>query len=133
MCRSTLHTNAKLIEMTSLQDADGADLAARVLQNFRAMYDSYFEEAPLIPASRFHEVRYEDLDRNPLLEMRKLYEALSLQGFDKLKSALDAYIGSVRNYEKNRFEPMGESLRTSIKSAWGRELDMWKYGTDRDT
>jgi len=125
--QSTLHTNSKLIELTSLQDAGSADLTGRVLRNFRAMYDSFFEDAPLARGSRFHEVRYEDLDRNPLLEMRKLYDALSLQGFDNIKPALEAYIGSLSNYEKNRFAPMCESQRASIKSAWRREFDVWKY------
>ncbi len=125
--QSTLHTNSKLIEMTSLQDADSADLGARVLRNFRSMYDSYAEEAPLIPASRLHEIRYDDLDQNPILEIRRLYEALSLEGFGDLKPALEAYIGSVRNYEKNRFAPMRDAQRASIKSAWAREFDLWKY------
>ena len=125
--QSTLHTNSKLIEMTSLQDAAGVDLSGRVIQNFLTMYDSYFEERPLVPASRFHEVRYEDLDQDPVSEIRKLYGALSLQGFEIIKPALEAYIGSVGKYEKNRFAPMRDAQRKNIRSAWGREFDAWKY------
>jgi hypothetical protein len=37
--QSTLHTNSRIIKLTSLQDAGGVDLTGRVLRNFRSMYD----------------------------------------------------------------------------------------------
>ena len=35
----------------------------------------------LIPAGNLVEVRYEDLDKEPLAQLRKIYETLSLPGF----------------------------------------------------
>ena len=43
---------------------------------YKAMYDAYFEERGLIPKSRLHEVAFEDLERDPIAQVRQVDETL---------------------------------------------------------
>ena len=43
-----------------------------------ALYDAYFEERDLIPDNQFHEIRFEDLERDPVAQTRGLYESLGI-------------------------------------------------------
>src|SRR5437016_1498220 len=55
---------------------DEARIREKVFREFRVIYDRLEEAKPLIPRGRFHELRYEELVKDPLGVMRKVYEAV---------------------------------------------------------
>jgi omega-hydroxy-beta-dihydromenaquinone-9 sulfotransferase len=44
------------------------------------------------PAGRFHEIRFEELERDPLGQMRRLYKQLDLAGFETLRPGYERYL-----------------------------------------
>ena len=77
-------------------------------------------------ASRFHELKYEDLTRDPIGQMQTLYETLNLGGFD----AGPAKAGRV--YESNegiRNEQISTCSGTSgrDRDRWGEWIRRWGY------
>jgi hypothetical protein len=98
-----------------------------VIGQYRAMYEAFFEERGLVPRGRFHEVAFEDLERDPIAELRKTYEALELPAFGEVEGELRAYVASLTGYRKNTFAPLPEGLRIRIASEWKACFEAWGY------
>ena len=82
-----------------------------VFSCFEKMYTAFESQAHLLDPSRIHEVRYEDLVRDPVGEMRRLYEHLDLGEFDLLQPRLDAYLKQNDGYRTNTYEVDPELCR----------------------
>ena len=84
---STIKLWKTLYRYQALQVPRFADLEEYVFSYFERMYTAFDSQKHLLDPSRLHEVRYEDLVRDPVGEMRKLYEHFDLGEFDMLQSA----------------------------------------------
>jgi len=91
------------------------------------MYDVFFEERALIPSGRFHEVSYEDLEKDRLGKLEELYGKLGLQGFEKARPLLESYITSLASYRKNEHPEIAPQLRQRIAGSWRRSFEEWGY------
>ncbi|MEO5916559.1 MAG: sulfotransferase [Luteolibacter sp.] len=112
-----------------LQRPDPSGIDDGIIRRYRQMYDSYFQERELIPEDRFHEISFDDLEREPVNEMRKLYRKLHLGHFPEYKTKLRHYLKSISSYRKNHFDPLDEPTREKIAAAWKRGFDEWHYPT----
>jgi len=112
---------------TYLQRPDLQGIDDRLIRLYNAVHDAFFAERHLIPAGRYHEVRFEELERAPIGEMQKLYERLGLPGFEKLRPKLQRYVDSLSGYRKNEFGELDQGLRAKIGTAWRRSFDEWDY------
>ena len=64
--RSTQHLIRTVTPWLALQRPGYRDLEKRTLRQYREVYEVFFEERRLIPKGRFHEVRFEELEKDPL-------------------------------------------------------------------
>jgi hypothetical protein len=78
---------------------------------------------------RFYELRYEDLIRDPVSEMRKLYDHLNLGGFDQFLPRLQAYLATIKGYETNKYE-LTPLQRAQISYRWGHIIKRYGYTLD---
>jgi hypothetical protein len=113
--------------LTYLQRPDLPGIDDRIIQRYNLLYDAFFEERGLIPSGHFHEVSFERLECNPVEEMQKLYENLSLPGFNSFRPKLQRYVESVADYRKNEFGELADSLRRKIARSWQRSFEEWHY------
>lgn len=112
---------------TYLQRPDLRGLDDRLLRLYSALYDAFFAERHLIPSCRYHDVRFEELERAPIAEMQKLYERLGLHGFDTFRPKLQRYVDSLSGYRKNDFGTLDDAQREKVATAWRRSFDTWSY------
>lgn len=112
-----------------LQRRDFAGLDERVIRQYKEMHEVFFEEKGLIPAGRFHEVAFEDLEKDPLGEMRRLYAAIDLPAFSEVEPALIKYQESLSDYKKNKHYELEPALKQRIAVEWRRCFDEWGYPT----
>jgi hypothetical protein len=125
---STVKLWKSLIQKHCLQTLrDEAGIREKVFREFRVIYDRLEEAKPLIPPGHFHEVRYEDLVRDAPGEMRKLFDALHLGGFDEYRPRLDEYLDRNAGYETNKFE-MTDADRAEVTARWGDVIRRYGYG-----
>jgi hypothetical protein len=106
------------------------EIDARIIGCYKSLYDAFFEERDLIPDGRFHEIRFEDLERDPVAEIRRLYESLNIPGFETFRPALEDYVRSNSSYRKNDYQELPASLRREILRSWRRSFDEWNYPCD---
>ncbi|MFO0804434.1 MAG: sulfotransferase [Gemmataceae bacterium] len=103
-----------------------AALREKVFREFRVIYDRLEEAKPRIPAGRFHELKYEDLVRDPAAEMRKAFDAVELGGFDAYLPKLKGYLERTAGYETNKFT-ISDADRAEVSARWGDVIDRYGY------
>jgi hypothetical protein len=123
---STVHLWKSLYLMHGLQRPTYDGLEEHVLNTFSRMYENLEETRHLVEPSRFHEVKYEDLVRDPVGEIRKLYDRLELGGFDEYQPRLEAYLATLKGYETNRYE-LTDEQRGEIARRWGPVIRRYGY------
>lgn len=116
-----------VFELHRIQRPLAEDLDDWILRQYRAMYEAYFEERGLIPAGQFHEIAFEELEENPVAQVRRAYEALGLPEFGQAEPALRRYVESIAGYRKNEFPDLPADLRARIAGAWRPCFEEWGY------
>jgi hypothetical protein len=124
---STIHAWRRMYKHQGLQVPRYEGLDERVLDTFARMYEAFEEDVPKIPPSRLCEVRYEDLVRDPIEQMRTVYDALGLDGFDEVLPAIREYVAQSAGYQTNRYE-ISRETRDQITARWRGYVE--KYGYD---
>jgi omega-hydroxy-beta-dihydromenaquinone-9 sulfotransferase len=126
--QSSLNSARKAIPWWTLQTPDLTELEETTLRQYEEIYQAYFEERDLIPAGRLHEIRYEDLEADPIGQLRGMYEALQLGDFGPAERAIRKYLGSIAEYEKNRYRKLEPKWKNEVARRWRRCFEEWGYG-----
>lgn len=113
--------------MMAVQRPRPEQLEDHTLGQYTRLYDAFFEQRKLIPAGNYHEMSFEELDRNPVESVRKLYAALSLPDFGAAEPGLKQYVATLAGYKKNAFPEMQPELRRRIGATWRRSFEEWGY------
>lgn len=110
-----------------LQRLDSADFDDWVLRQYREMYEAFLEEKKLIPNGSFHELSFEDLEADPVLQIRRVYETLDLPDFQIVEPEIRRYVGTLAGYRKNEFPELSAHLKARIAQEWGFCFQEWGY------
>lgn len=108
----------------------GEELDDWIIRQYRAMHDAFFEDRGLIPPGQYHEVRFDNLEADPIGEMNRMYGTLGLPEFSQARPALERYVDDVRGYQKNEFPELPAPLRRRIADAWRPCFEQWGYALD---
>jgi len=123
---STIQMLSSMFRTFGLQTPDFVKLEDYVFEIFNRMHEKLEETRRLIKPSHFYELRYEDLVREPIIEMRKLYCSLGLGAFEAVLPALKNYLAEVANYQTNRYE-LTSKMRAKITRHWGKIIKRYGY------
>jgi hypothetical protein len=123
---STINLWRALYKAHGLQSPTYEGLEERVLSTFVRMYEKLEEGKRLLDPGQFYELSYEDLVRNPIAEMRKIYEHFRLPGFDACLPRLHRYLSAVSGYETNKYNLSNEQ-RSLIAARWGDVIRRYGY------
>jgi hypothetical protein len=115
---STMHLWKRLCRDQGLQSPRFDDLEERILSAYERMYESFERDLPLLAPARFCEVRYEDLVADMPGQMRRIYEALELGGFEQALPAIRDYAKKHADYRPNRYT-ISEQAREQVARRWG--------------
>lgn len=114
---------------TYLQTPDLGAIDDGILRRHEVMYDAYFRDLPLIAPDRIHQVRFSDLESDPVGQIANAYDSLSLNGFDALSPRLQAYAESLKSYRKNDFSELDADTKAIVADRWARCFSTWHYPT----
>jgi hypothetical protein len=106
---------------TYLARPTDAQVTAFILDQFVTLWDEYKADRALVPKGNLHEVAYADLAADPVGEVRRLYAALGLPGFNTLRPRLAAHFGArgaAHGYKTNRFKPLAPELEALVRERW---------------
>ena len=124
--QSAQNLHRTLTPITTLQTLDSNRAEETILTLYEQMMQQYLQERSLIPTGNLVEVRFEDLEQNPLHEMQRIYEELNLPNYDGVESAFKAYITTQKNYQKNQLQLSSEA-RQKIEQRWQFAFSSFGY------
>ena len=125
---STVNLWKSMAKKHGLQTPRGETrIREKVFVEFRVVYDRLEEAKPLIPKGHFHELRYEELVTDPAGQMKRVYDALGLGGYDDFRPRLDAYLRQNAGYETNKYT-IGDADRAEVARRWGDVIARYGYG-----
>jgi len=128
--RSTRHLNDVLTRSFQFQTPDPADRDDAVVRRYRAMHDAYFDERGLIPDGHLHELAFTDLERDPVGQLRKVYDALGLPGIEAVLPRTENFADAQADYRKNTYDTLDDSLKMRLGVEWRRSFEAWGYSRD---
>jgi hypothetical protein len=123
---STVHTWKKLWNAMGFQVPRFAGLEEYVLATFERMYRGFERARPMLNGATLYEVRYEDLIRDPVGEVRQMYARLGLGEFAAVEPRLREYLARNSDYRTNRFE-LDPRLREAIGRRWRGYIERYGY------
>lgn len=112
---------------TYLQRPDLGAIDGGILQRYVTMYDAYFDDLALVPKDRLIELRFDEVEADPVGQIARVYKALSLDDFAGFEPGLRAYVATLKGYEKNRFDGLDAATKARITTRWARSFDQWGY------
>ncbi len=114
-----------------LHDISEEALQANFVEVYKRLYETYKRDRELIPAGNLIEIKFEDFEADPIEATRKIYETLSLDGFEEALPQMEQYVGGKRGYKKNRYNYEEETVRV-VESHWGESLKDWGYSLNTE-
>ena len=127
---STVKLWKSLYRQHGMQHPTFAGLDEYVFRTFVRLYDCLERDRQRLDPSRFYELKYEDLTRDPLGELAKVYDRLELGDFSVARPDVEKYLASVQNYETNRYELTPER-RVEITRRWGDVIRRYGYDVEQ--
>ena len=123
---SVLHLYRTLLPLYQLDRYDREEMERLLVEMYRRVMAKYLRDRERIPAGQLAEVRYEDLDRDPLGETARLYRELDLPGWSDAEPRVAAYLRTLSGYRKNRLS-MDRGDIDRVSEHWGFAVDAWGY------
>ena len=122
---STKRMHEKLVTIFQLQKGY-PDLDKFVLEIYEGMYTKFYKEVDLIPKGNFIEIRYEEFIANPVDEMAKIYDTLSLPEFNEAKPYMEKYIERNKYYTPTKYNIPPEEKERIFKR-WKSIFEKMNY------
>ncbi len=116
----------KLFKQFALQSYDHVDIDDVIFSTYTRMMNTLHADIAALPASQYIDLRYENLDADPIGQIRLIYDQLELEGFVSAKPHFEAYLASITSYKKNRFTLTPE-IADTIERHWAPFLKRFGY------
>lgn len=122
---STRRMFQTLIPIMQLQKSY-PDLDEFVFSNYERIYGKYYKDIPLIPKENFVEIRYEDLKKNPLQTMAKIYDKLDLGEFENAVPNMQKHLNKNKDFKVSSYNITPQE-KSKIYSRWKEIIDKMGY------
>jgi len=130
--RSNMHLAREGLVTYQLHDSNETDsYSTRFLENYHAMESAWQRDAgDLLPGQRI-EVRFEDLERDPLAVVRRIYRELGMELTSQFEQRLHRYVQAHAGYVKNKHHVLNPVVRAKIDAKMGGFMEDWGYQDDQ--
>jgi hypothetical protein len=127
---STLKMNKSLLRLWAVQEVTEARLEQQIFERGTLLYERLEKGTKLISPNRFHELRYEDLVRDPMGQLQQLYAGLELEGFEEVRPALEQHLARIAEYAPTQHK-LDSRLRGEITRHWGAIIERYGYSAEK--
>jgi hypothetical protein len=123
---STVNLWQTLHKTQGLQTPTNLELQEKVLSTFVRMYDKLEDGKASLRPDQFYELTYEDLIKDPVAEMKKIYDHFGIGGFPSCLPKLESYLAANKSYETNLYK-LSEVESAMIAKRWNGVIRRYGY------
>jgi len=128
---STQHFFEMMLPPLQLQKIAPGTLENNILTVYKNILGDYDDQKRLVPSGNLVEVRFSDLEENPLGIAKKIYDQLNLAGFDEALPEFVNYIQKMKNYRKNQHTIQRSKLGMIMKE-WDFAMKNYNYNVPKN-
>jgi len=114
----------------NLQRFDPHSIDEAILNRYQDLYDAYLTQRDLISNGRLHELTFESLVSNPVVELRRIYAELQIDSTTKLEPMWAGYLQHVVSHQVNRHPALDEREKKLVACRWHKFFDAFGYSRD---
>lgn len=96
------------------QDISDLEMEDNILYVYEQMLRKYESDKAMIPAGNLIELKYEDFEHEPLVNLEHIYQQLNLPNFNITKDRFVKYIDSQKKFKVNKHQISDEKIEKSI-------------------
>ncbi|HMK34231.1 MAG TPA: sulfotransferase [Desulfomonilaceae bacterium] len=100
-----------------------------ILTWYEELFRLLERDKELIPAGALYEMKFEDLESNPVKVLETMYNSLDLPGFDLQTKRVEDYLNSIRGYQKN-VHRLTDANREKVATRWRRTFEQYGYSLE---
>lgn len=128
---STMKLMDRFLNLFSLQQHDWNAVQEDVLQRYQMLMQRLLRDKELIPQNQLLEVSHEEMTKQPLEVLQRIYSHLNLPGFGTAQPQMANYVQSMSNYETNRYK-FDDATVTRWTPFLQASIDRWGYTPPAD-
>ncbi|MHA1865211.1 MAG: sulfotransferase family protein [Candidatus Heimdallarchaeaceae archaeon] len=102
------------------------DLDELIFSTYKTMHKRLYEDIQNLPEGHYVEVKYEDLVANPLENLKRIYDKLSLGDFNEVKLIISSYLDSIKEFKAASYSIPPEE-KEKITTEWIDMIEKWGY------
>lgn len=125
--QSVMRSTSSARNRNALQCEPPKGAMDQILRRYTEVYDAFFEAQPRIRTDHYHQLSFEDLERDPVGQLQEIYRSLNIPWSGHFDTRLERYLGSIRGYRKNVHPPLDPAVRRRIADVWRRSFETWGY------
>ena len=108
--RSAIHLRKTMFGENCLGKPTLEGIEESIAWVHRLTFDRYHEDKKLLGPDELCEVRFEDLEQDPLGQLERVYQTLNLEGWETLKEIIEPQVPALKRYKKNQFQATREQM-----------------------
>ena len=123
---STIKMNKALLGLWTVQETTDAALEEQVFKRGALLYEKLETGKKSVSPGRLHELRYEDLARDPIGQLSQLYTQLSLDSFAEVRPKIEQHLTEIAGYASAKYN-LDPRLRDEITQRWPTIIQRYGY------
>jgi hypothetical protein len=116
----------RVLDKLALQNANDPDIEIQVIYNYKRVMTTFFKQQKMIPKEHYVEIKYEDLVKDPIRQVKKIYTTLNLTGLENALPRMNRYLDSKKEYKTNIYE-IDEKIIHHVFKNWKFTINRWNY------
>ncbi|MCX2745066.1 sulfotransferase [Mangrovivirga sp. M17] len=92
-----------LFPSLTLQEIDKEYINEIVIDLYKRLMDDYFQLKDEISENKIIEIKFEDLEKQPIEELKEIYSKFIQVDFKEIRPHFEAYLNSRKGYKKNEY------------------------------
>ena len=123
---STTYMYRTLLPLFQLDDVEPEEVTRTIFDSYATMMRQFINDRESIPKGNLAEVRFEDLERDPMADLERVYDELALPGWEQARESIAEYLDSLSGYRKNPYRIDQETI-DRVDREWGFAVKAWGY------
>ena len=123
---STIHL-WKIVLRQNILNRKGSEPGMKdVVEGLDRVLSTIEKDKSVLPEENFYEMKFEDLEADPVAELKKIYSRFHLPFDDDFHHSLQVFTDGLKNYRKNEFH-LEEEEKELIRRQLFRHMHIFNY------
>ncbi|MFC2102300.1 sulfotransferase [Bacteroidota bacterium] len=117
----------EVVQKQNILNRNGYTPSAEEISLFYAkLSDTLESDLSKLPKDRSVVIHFEDIEQNPILSIRSLYQKIGFPFSDQFENLLNKFLAANSDYKKNVFE-LSDEDKTTVETIMRKYMDCYNY------